>query len=161
FSWSLALLQWTFLKLVLAISAARCFSPRPPPSTPGVCLFYGELCEPQAQERDDRGLLGAHSCDVPSQIGLCLVRQRPQQRTIEIAFENRWMDIAFAADGSSIAEMFGNPLDRTNNRRFGGNFGVQHGQFLQHHSGEMRAGPGAKILCSDVLAADLAQVRVD
>src|SRR5262249_48869872 len=45
--------------------------------------------------------------------------------------------------------------------RFGGNFGVQHGQFLQHHSGEMRAGPGAKILCSDVLAADLAQVRVD
>ena len=57
--------------------------------------------------------------------------------------------------------MFGNPLDRTNDRRFGGNFALQRGQFLQRHSGEMRAGPGAKILCGEVLAADLAQVKVD
>src|SRR5207237_9730626 len=70
------------------------------------------------------------------------------------------MDVAFLAYRRSVAELVGHPCDGMD-ELFLGATRVRSGDRLAQESGrEDRAGPGAQVFRGEVLAADVAQVRV-
>ncbi len=86
--------------------------------------------------------------------------QRLDERAVHVGFDDRRVHVALAADGLRVAQSLGNPLDRLGDVPFGRGRRVEVLKFLQRLRGERRAGPRAKILGREVLAADLPQVVV-
>jgi hypothetical protein len=93
---------------------------------------------------------------VDGQIDAGALGKGAHQRSVEIALENRGMDLAFSAYGGGVAEVFGEVLDRSHDRRFEGRVAIGLDELCERHRRELSAGPGAEILSRDVLATCLA-----
>src|SRR5436190_502129 len=127
----------------------------------GGAALLGHLAEAQAQKGGDGRLLRLHAMDVFFQIALRLVGEPFQQRAVHVAVEDGGMDVAAAADRRRVAEMRGHLFDGVDDRLFALRFAVEMLELAQRLGREVRRGPGTEILGGDVLAGDLAQVRVD
>jgi hypothetical protein len=67
--------------------------------------------EGAAEKCRDGGFLSLETGLRIVELCLCSSLQRPSQRPVQIAVENRWMDVAFAADRRRVAQHLCNRLD--------------------------------------------------
>jgi len=121
----------------------------------------GRLIELTGQEGHHGDFLGLQAVARIGQFFFRSLLQRLQQASVQIAVEDRRMDVALAADGRRIAEHLGDRLDGLQDVLLGFRLGVEDLELLQGQGCEVGRRPGAKILCGHRLAGDLLQVVVD
>jgi hypothetical protein len=117
--------------------------------------------ETQPQKRGDRRLLGTHLRDILFQVSRRPRRQRIEQRAVDVAVEDRGMDVAAPTDRRRVAEMPRDFFDGAHDHLLALALAVEIAESTQRFRRQLRAGPGAEIFRGDVLAGDLAQIRVD
>src|SRR5690242_660462 len=101
--------------------------------------------ETQPQKRGDRRLLGTHVFDIFFEIGVRLRSQRLEQRAIDIAVEDRGVDVAAPTDRRSVAEMPCDFFDGAHDRLLASALAVEIAERTQRFGCQLRAGPGAEI----------------
>src|SRR5947207_8444781 len=117
--------------------------------------------ETQPQKRGDRRLLGTHLRDILFEVSRRPRRQRLEQRAVDVAVEDRGMDVAAPTDRRCVAEMPRDFFDGAHDRLLALALAVEIAESTQRFRRQLRAGPGAEIFRGDVLAGDLAQICVD
>src|ERR1041385_9394224 len=109
----------------------------------------------QPQIGGDRRLLRTHMFYILFQIGVGLRGKRFEQGAVDIAFEDRRMNVAAPADRRRVAEMLRYLLDGAHDRLLPLALGIEIAETPQRLRRELRAGPGAEVLCRDILPRDL------
>jgi hypothetical protein len=84
-----------------------------------------------------------------------------EHRSTQVAFEDRWVDVAFAADRRRVAEALGDGFDCGYDILFGLRIGVGGFEFAQQATGKDGASPGAEVLGGKVLLGDLTEIFVN
>src|SRR6185436_3490573 len=77
---------------------------------------------------------------------------------VEVRVKQRRMDVGFAANRFRIAERPGDGLDCGDDVALAFRERAEYRQLLQRPQREQGAGPGAKVLCGEIAAADLPQI---
>ena len=83
-----------------------------------------------------------------------------QEFAAHVAVEHGGMDVALAADGGGVAELFGDLLDGLDDVLLRLGLGFEGFEFAQRQAGEDGACPGAKVLGGELLLGDGAQIVV-